>query len=52
MPLVVNKLTTLFREAGPLHDAKLCSQIEQVDRFADTETPEPLLVPRGTRVVS
>ena len=42
----------LFRDAGPLHDADDCSQIEHVDRFAETETPDPLLVPRGTRAVS
>src|SRR5437667_6392809 len=52
MPFVVRRLTTLFLDAGPLHDAEVCSQIEQVARLADTETPEPLLVPRGTRVVS
>ncbi len=38
----------LFRDAGPLQEAEPCSQMEQVARFADTETPEPLLVPRGT----
>ena len=42
----------MFRDAGPLQDAELCSQIEQVTRLAATETPEPLLVPRGTRAVS
>src|SRR4051794_38782347 len=52
MPFVVRRLTTLFLEAGPLHDADVCSQMPHVDRFAETETPEPLLVPRGTRVVS
>src|SRR5258708_3720024 len=52
MPLVVSKFTTLLREAGPLQDAKPCSQMEQVARLAATLTPEPPLVPRGTRVVS
>src|SRR5436190_13866047 len=51
-PFVVSRLTMLFLEAGPLHDADVCSQMPQVERLADTETPEPLLVPRGTRVVS
>src|SRR4051812_43832493 len=51
-PLVARKFTTPLREAGPLHDAEVCSQMPQVTRFADTETPEPLLVPRGTRDVS
>ncbi len=32
MPLVVSRLTTLLRDAGPLHDAELCSQIEQCDQ--------------------
>src|SRR5215813_4314839 len=52
MPFVVSKLTMLFREAGPLQDAEPCSQIEHVTRFAATETPDPLLVPRGSRDVS
>src|SRR5690606_30121465 len=52
MPLVVRMFTMLLREAGPLHEANPCSQIEQVARFAATETPDPLLVPRGTRAVS
>src|SRR6185369_1323954 len=51
-PFVVRRFTMLFLEAGPLHDADDCSQIEQVERLAETETPEPLLVPRGTRAVS
>src|SRR5262245_44619397 len=51
-PLVVRRLTTPFLEAGPLQDAEVCSQIPQVARLADTETPDPLLVPRGTRAVS
>ena len=42
----------LLRDAGPLHEAEPCSQIEQVARLALTETPEPLLVPRGSRAVS
>jgi hypothetical protein len=42
----------LFLDAGPLQDADDCSQIEQVDMLAETETPEPLLVPRGMRAVS
>src|SRR3977135_3577589 len=52
MPLVVRRLTILFLDAGPLHDATVCSQMPQVDMLADTETPDPLLVPRGTRAVS
>src|SRR5262245_42453526 len=52
MPLVVTRLTTLFLEAGPLQDAAPCSQIEHVTRLAATETPDPLLDPRGTRAVS
>ena len=36
-----------FRDAGPLQEPTLCSQIEQVTRFAETDTPEPELVPRG-----
>ena len=52
MPFVVRRLTMLFRDAGPLQDAEDCSQIEHVERLAATETPEPLLVPRGTRAVS
>src|SRR5580693_6953790 len=52
MPLVVRRLTTLLRDAGPLHDATVCSQTPQVARFAETETPDPLLVPGGTRAVS
>src|SRR5690349_20157724 len=51
-PFVVSRLTIVFLEAGPLHDADVCSQMPHVARFAATETPEPLLVPRGTRVVS
>src|SRR6185295_15449077 len=51
-PFVASTLTTPLREAGPLHDADVCSQIPHMTRFADTETPEPLLVPRGTRDVS
>src|SRR5438034_8302986 len=51
-PFVVRRLTTLFLEAGPLHEAEVCSQIEQVTKLAATDTPEPLLVPRGTRSVS
>jgi hypothetical protein len=52
MPFVVRRLTMLFLDAGPLQEADVCSQIEQVDRLAETDTPEPLLVPRGTRAVS
>ena len=52
MPFVVSRLTTPLRDAGPLHEAEPCSQIEQVARLALTETPEPPLVPRGSRVVS
>src|SRR5688500_518928 len=52
MPLVVSRLTMPLRDAGPLQDATVCSQIEHIARLAETETPEPLLVPRGTRVVS
>ena len=52
MPFVVSRLTMLLRDAGPLQEAEPCSQIEQVARLAATDTPEPLLVPRGTRVVS
>src|SRR5690349_16301210 len=52
MPFVVRTLTMLFLDAGPLQDAEVCSQIEQVARLADTDTPEPLLVPLGTRAVS
>ena len=52
MPLVVRMLTILFLDAGPLQEPELCSQIEQVTRLAATETPDPLLVPRGTRAVS
>src|SRR6478609_2188748 len=51
-PLVVSRLTMPLRDAGPLHEATVCSQIEHIARLADTDTPEPLLVPRGTRVVS
>src|SRR5690606_316893 len=51
-PRVVRKFTTLLRDAGPLHDAEPCSQIEHATRFALTDTPEPELVPRGTRSVS
>src|SRR5215217_3907734 len=52
IPLVVNRFTMLFLDAGPLQDADPCSQIEQVARLAATETPDPLLVPRGTLAVS
>src|SRR5678816_2727561 len=52
MPLVVSRLTMLFLEAGPLQDAEPCSHTEHVTRFAETETPEPPLVPRGSRDVS
>ena len=52
MPLVVRKLTILLREAGPLHEALPCSQIEQETRLAETETPDPELVPRVTLSVS
>ena len=51
-PLVVMRREMLFLEAGPWQDAVPCSQMEQVARLAATETPEPLLVPRGTRAVS
>ena len=46
------KIDDVVPRCRPLHEAEVCSQIEQVARFAATETPEPLLVPRGTRVVS
>ena len=52
MPLVVSRLTTPLRDAGPLQEAEPCSQIEQVARLAATDTPDPPLVPRGSRVVS
>src|SRR5262245_57207 len=52
MPFVATKLTTLLREAGPLHEPAVCSQMPQAARFADTEIAEPLLVPLGTRSVS
>src|SRR5258708_1902695 len=52
MPLVGRMRAMSFLDAGPLHDAEVCSQMPQVARLADTETPEPLLVPRGTRAVS
>ena len=42
----------LFLDAGPLQEAPVCSQIEQAARLAATETPDPLLVPLGTRSVS
>ena len=42
----------LLRDAGPLHDAHVCSQIPHVAKLAATDTPEPLLVPRGMRAVS
>ena len=32
-PFVVSKPITLFLDAGPLHDADVCSQIEQATRF-------------------
>src|SRR5438067_5413933 len=51
-PLVVMSRAILFLEAGPWHEAVPCSQIEHVTMLAATETPEPLLVPRGTRAVS
>src|SRR5262245_17665634 len=52
MPFVVRSSATPFREAGPMHDAVVCSQMPMVTRFDPTETPDPLLVPRGTRSVS
>ena len=39
-------------EAGPLQEPPVCSQIEQCERFAATDAPEPELDPRGTRSVS
>ena len=48
----VDKVRRVSRFGGPLHDAEVCSHIPQVARLADTETPDPLLVPRGTRAVS
>src|SRR5438105_3918448 len=51
-PLVVISRAMSFLEAGPWQDAVPCSQMEHVTRLAATETPEPLLVPRGTRAVS
>ena len=50
MPFVVRTLTILFRDAGPLQDAEVCSQMEQVARFAATETPDPLLATRVNHV--
>ena len=41
-----------FRDAGPWHEAPVCSQMPMVTRLAPTATPEPLLEPRGTRSVS
>src|SRR5450756_230772 len=52
MPLVVSRFTIPFREAGPLQEADVCSEMPQVARFAETDTPDPLLVQRGTRAVS
>src|SRR5262245_49112328 len=52
MPLLGSTRTTLFRDAGPWHEAELCSQMAHVTRFAATDTPDPLLVPLGTRSVS
>src|SRR5579871_1676551 len=52
IPLVVRIKAILFLDAGPLQDAQVCSQIPHVERLAATETPDPLLVPRGTREVS
>ena len=51
-PLVVSRLTTPLREAGPLQEPPVCSQKAQVTRFAATATPEPELEPRGERSVS
>ena len=51
-PLVVSSVAMPLRDAGPWHDAPVCSQMPMVARFAETATPEPLLDPRGTRSVS
>src|SRR2546422_10683122 len=51
-PLVVTSVVMPFRDAGPWHDATVCSQMPMVTRFAETETADPLLEPRGTRSVS
>ncbi len=51
-PLVVSSVVMPLRDAGPWHDAPDCSQMPTVTRFAETATPDPLLEPRGTRVVS
>src|SRR5262245_34624849 len=51
-PFVGNSVVMPFRDAGPWHDAAVCSQMPTVTRFAETATPDPLLDPRGTRSVS
>src|SRR5262245_49203769 len=51
-PVVASSVAIPLRDAGPWHDAMVCSQMPMVARLADTATPEPLLDPRGTRSVS
>ena len=52
IPFVVSSVVMPLREAGPWHEAPVCSQMAIVTRLAETATPEPLLDPRGTRSVS
>src|SRR5690349_15078799 len=52
MPLVVSTFTMPLREAGPLHEPPVCSQIEHAAKLIDTATPDPELDPRATRSVS
>src|SRR5690348_13302061 len=52
MPFVVSRFTMPLREAGPLHEPPVCSQMPQLARLAETATPDPELEPRGTRSVS
>ena len=51
-PLVVSNVVMPLRDAGPWQDAPVCSQMATVTRLAPTATPEPPLLPRGTRSVS
>ena len=51
-PLVASNVAMPLRDAGPWHDAMVCSQMPMVARLADIATPEPLLDPRVTRSVS
>jgi hypothetical protein len=41
-----------LRDAGPWHDAMVCSQMPMVAKLADIAAPDPLLDPRVTRSVS